>query len=115
MLNDIIAQTEFVTIADLCEQRQLSPSKVHRMIEDHQLAAVRIDGVLQVPAEFIRGDEPLQSLRGTLLALHDAGFSEEEALVWVLSFNDELGMRPVEALSSGNKSAVRRATQSLAF
>ena len=52
---------------------------------------------------------------GTLLALHDAGFSGDEAVDWLLNENDELGERPIAALNAGRKSAVRRATQALAF
>ena len=105
----------YLTIPELVERWSTTPSKLHRLIEDHYLAAVRIDGVLRIPAEFIAGDEPLNSLRGTLLALHDAGFSEEEAVAWVLTENNELGERPIAALNAGRKSAVRRATQGLAF
>lgn len=106
---------EYVTIPELVERWQTTPGKLRRMIEDHQLAAVRIDGVLRVPAEFIAGHEPLNSLRGTLLALYDAGFSDAEAVAWMLNENEELGERPVAALNAGRKSAVRRATQGLAF
>ena len=109
------SETEYVTVPELCERWGLSPSKLHRMIEDHQLAAVRIDGVLRVPAEFVLDDGPLNSLRGTLLALLDAGFSSDEAVAWLLGENEELGERPVAALRGGRKSAVRRATQALAF
>ena len=107
--------TEYLTVPELVERLQTTPSKLHRLLEDRQLAAVRIDGVLRIPAEFIAGDEPLNSLRGTLLALHDAGFSDEEAVAWLLGENEELGERPITALNAGRKSAVRRATQSLAF
>lgn len=93
----------------------MTPSKVRRLIEDNHLAAVKIDGVLRVPAEFAREDEPLGSLRGTLFSLRDAGFNSDEAVSWLLSHSDELGERPIDALLAGKKSAVRRATQSLAF
>lgn len=106
---------EYFTIADLVERWNTTPGRLHRLIEESTLGAVRVEGVLRVPAEFIIDDEPLHSLRGTLLALHDAGFSTDEAIAWVLNDNDELGERPVEALRAGRKSAVRRATQSLAF
>ena len=109
------AETEYTTIPDLCERWDLTPGKLHRLIEDHHLAAVRIDGVLRVPAEFALDDGPLNSLRGTLLALLDAGFTGDEAVLWLLEDNDELGERPISALLGGRKSAVRRATQSLAF
>lgn len=109
------SETEYVTIPELCERWGTTPSKLHRLIEDHYLAAVKIDGVLRIPAEFVRPDEPLNSLRGTLLALHDAGFDNEQAVAWLLNENDELGERPISSLRAGRKSAVRRATQALAF
>ena len=105
----------YLTVPELVERWQITPSRLRRMIDDHYLAAVRIDGVLRIPAEFVAGDEPLSSLRGTLLALHDAGFSGDEAVAWLLTENDELGERPIAALNAGRKSAVRRATQALAF
>lgn len=110
-----ISPTDYLTIPDLVERFRLAPGKVRRLIEDHHLAAVRIDGVLKVPAEFVQGDEPLSALRGTLLVLLDAGFDNDEAVAWLLQENDELGERPIDALIAGRKSAVRRATQSLAF
>lgn len=106
---------DFFTIPELVERFDLTPGKVRRLIEDHHLAAVRIDGVLSVPAEFVFDDHPLPPLRGTLLVLRDAGFSNDEAVEWLLGENDELGERPIESLRAGRKSAVRRATQSLAF
>ena len=108
-------QTEYLTIPDLCERWALTPGKLHRLIEDHQVVAIRVDGVLRVPAEFAPEDGPLNSLRGTVLALLDAGFTDDEAVAWLLSENEELGERPIAALLAGKKSAVRRATQALAF
>lgn len=107
--------TDFLTIPDLVDRFGIAPGKIHRLIEDHHLAAVRVDGVLKVPAEFVVDDHPLPPLRGTLLVLLDAGFSNDEAVAWVLAPNDELGERPVDSLRAGRKSAVRRATQALAF
>lgn len=115
MAENFPPETEFVTVPELVERWGLTPSKLHRLIEDHALAGVKIDGVLRIPAEFVQDDGPLPSLRGTLLTLLDAGFSESEALGWLLTENDELGERPVAALVAGRKSAVRRATQALAF
>ena len=104
-----------LTIPELVERLGLTPGKIHRLIEDHHLAAIRVDGVLRVPAGFVQDDHPLPPLRGTLLVLLDAGFSSDEAVAWLLAENEELGERPVDALRSGRKSAVRRATQALAF
>lgn len=100
---------------ELVERMGRSPGKIHRLIEDHHLAAVRIDGVLHVPEALLIDSEPLASLRGTLLVLLDAGFEEHEAVEWLFTHNSELGTSPIEALRDGRKSAVRRATQALAF
>ncbi|MFV0433218.1 MAG: Rv2175c family DNA-binding protein [Leucobacter sp.] len=109
------ANDSYFTIPDLVDRFGISPGRLHRLIEDHALAAVRIDGVLRIPVEFVVDDQPLPTLRGTLLVLLDAGFTEAEAVSWLLAENEELGERPVDALHAGRKSAVRRATQALAF
>ncbi|WP_442918777.1 Rv2175c family DNA-binding protein [Leucobacter sp. USHLN153] len=113
--NNPLATTPMLRIPDLVERLGVTPGRLHRLIEDRHLASVRIDGIVQVPAEFLQGDEPLPPLRGTLLVLQDAGFSQEEAVIWLLSENEELGERPIDSLQAGRKSAVRRATQALAF
>ncbi|GAA1321458.1 Rv2175c family DNA-binding protein [Leucobacter albus] len=105
----------YFTLSEVAERLGLSVSKVRRLIEDHYLGAVRIDGALHIPTEFIHDDQPLPSLRGTLLVLIDAGFSDDEAMDWLFSVSDELGECPIDSLVDGRKSAVRRATQSLAF
>lgn len=115
MPQNIAPDTPFLTVPELVELFDLTPGKIHRLIEDHHLAAVRVDGVLRVPAEFVQDGHPLPPLRGTILVLLDAGFSNDEAVSWLLSVNDELGERPIDALRAGRKSAVRRATQALAF
>lgn len=106
---------EFLTVPDLVEMFGTTVSRVHRLLEDHVLIGMKIDGVFKVPTEFVRDGEPLSSLRGTVLALLDAGLTNDQAVEWLISENDELGARPIDTLLSGNKSAVRRATQSLAF
>ncbi len=115
MAESIPSDTVTVTIPELVKRWGTTPGKLRRLIEEGYLAAIRIDGVLRIPAEFIQDDEPLHSLRGTLLVLRDAGFTNDQAVAWLLTENEELGERPVAALIDGRKSAVRRATQSLAF
>ena len=115
MSENSVSETATYTIPELVEILDATPGRIHRFIEEHFLAAVRIDGVVRVPREFIQGNQPLPPLRGTLLALHDAGYSTEESVAWLLAHNDEIGERPIDSLNAGRKSAVRRATQSLAF
>ena len=107
--------TEWLTIPDLTEALGLKVSQVRRLIEDRALLARRIDGVWKVPAAFISGDEPLRELRGTLVVLGDSGFSDDEALDWLLNPEESLGVSPIEALRAGRKAEVRRVAQALGF
>ncbi|HEV7183638.1 MAG: Rv2175c family DNA-binding protein [Leifsonia sp.] len=105
---------EWLTIPDLVEILGLSVSRVRRLIEDRHLAAKRIDGVLKVPADFLREGEPIGELRGTLIVLGDAGFDDEEAVDWLIETEDTLGSAPIDALRAGRKAEVRRVAQALA-
>jgi hypothetical protein len=110
-----IAGATWLTIPDLVERLGLPQSRVRRLIEDRAVLASRVDGVLQVPAAFISGSEPLGDLRGTIVVLGDAGFSDDEAIHWLLSPEDSLGVAPVDALKAGRKAEVRRVAQALGF
>ena len=103
----------WLTIPDLTEALGLKVSQVRRLIEDRALLALRIDGVWKVPADFLDGAEPLGDLRGTLVVLGDSGFTDEEAMHWLLKPEDSLGVSPIAALRSGRKAEVRRVAQAL--
>jgi hypothetical protein len=107
--------TEWLTVPDLVELLGIPQSRVRRLLEDRILLGMRVDGVLKVPADFIVDGEPLHELRGTVLVLADAGFSDEEAVHWLLSEQDSLGTTPIAALRSGRKAEVRRVAQALGF
>ncbi len=113
-MNEHLLSTEWLTVPDLVEQLGLGVSRVRRLIEDRQLAAKRIDGVLKVPAVFLKDGQPLGELRGTLILLGDVGFDDDEAVDWLLSEEESLGTSPIEALRSGRKAEVRRVAQALA-
>jgi hypothetical protein len=55
----------------------------------------------------------IPTLRGTVIVLSDAGFTEEEILEWLFTPNEELGELPVDALINGKRAAVRRVAQTL--
>ena len=113
-MNEQVQATEWLTIPDLVEQLGLGVSRVRRLIEDRHLAAKRIDGILKVPAAFLRDGEPLGELHGTLVVLADNGFDNDEAVDWLLTEEDSLGIAPIEALRAGRKAEVRRIAQALA-
>ena len=77
-------QTDWLTVPDLVELLGLTPSRVRRLIDERYLLATRIDGVLKVPAVFLRDGAPVPELHGTAIVLADAGFSDDDALEWLL-------------------------------
>lgn len=105
----------WLTIPDLTELLGLKVSQVRRLIEDRSLLASRIDGVWKVPELFIVNGEPMHELKGTLVVLADSGFSDDEAMRWLLSEESSLGASPVSALLAGRKAEVRRVAQALGF
>lgn len=106
-------ETEWLTLADLSEVLGEPLGRVRRLLDELQLVGSRRDGVFKVPAVFLLDGEPIGSLRGTLFVLHDAGFTDDEAIDWLLSPEESIGIRPIEALRAGRKSEVRRVAQSL--
>ena len=109
------SETAWLSIPDLVDILGIGVSKVRRLIEDHSLLAAKIDGVWKVPEVFLRDGEPLVELRGTVLVLHDAGFTDEEAMRWLLTEEESLGVPPIDALRAGRKAEVRRVAQALGF
>lgn len=113
-MTDSISEQQWLTIPDLVDQLRLTQSRVRQLIDDKQLLAVRRNGTLQVPAAFIRDGAPLAELRGTLIVLGDDGFTDEQAMDWLISVDDSLRTSPIEALRAGRKAEVRRVAQALA-
>jgi hypothetical protein len=107
-------ETRWLTIPELVEILGIGVSKVRRLIEDRSLLARRIDGVWQVPEVFIRDGAPLPELRGTLILLADARFTDDEAIDWLIEVDEILGVAPIDALRAGRKAEVRRVAQALA-
>lgn len=105
----------WLTVPDLVDLLGIPQGRVRRLIEENALLAVRRDGVLQVPADFLVDGEPMGELRGTIVVLHDAGYSDDEAMSWLLEDDDTLGSAPIDALRAGRKAEVRRVAQALGF
>lgn len=106
--------TEWLTIPDVAERLQIPLGKVRRLVEEHNLITVRINGVQQVPAHLIMEDgETLPSLRGTVVVLLDSGLTLDAAVEWLYTPHESLESTPMNSLLKGRKSEVRRAAQVL--
>ena len=107
--------TVWLSVPDVCERLSLTPGKVHRLVEDRALLGKKIDGVFHIPEVFLEGAAPLPDLKGTAVVLLDGGFSHGAALEWLLSYQDVLSARPIDAIRQGRKTEVRRFALTLAL
>jgi hypothetical protein len=107
-------ETTWLTLPELVEQLGEPLGRVRRLIDEHHLIGSRREGPLKVPSVFLVDGHPLSSLRGTIIVLLDAGFTDDEAIDWLLTPEESIGVAPLEALRAGRKAEVRRVAQTYA-
>jgi len=105
----------WTTLPDVAEALRLDVTRVRQQLRDHQLVALRRDGVLAVPADLLQDGRLVKGLSGLLTLLADAGFSDVEAVRWMFTADDSLPGRPVDALRENRGTEVRRRAQALAL
>jgi Rv2175c C-terminal domain of unknown function len=110
-----VEPADWLTLPDLAERLELPVTRVHQMIRDRSLLAVRRNGVLRVPAELVAGGTVLKHLPGVLTLLHDAGYNDEEVLRWLYTPDDSLPGTPAVALDTSRATEVKRRAQALGF
>jgi uncharacterized protein len=110
-----VEPSDLLTLPDLAERLDVPITRVHQMLRDHALLAVRRNGSLRVPAELVAGRTVLKHLPGVLTLLYDAGYNEEEALRWLYTPDDTLPGTPARALDSSHATEVKRRAQALGF
>ncbi|MDP5226216.1 MULTISPECIES: Rv2175c family DNA-binding protein [Arthrobacter] len=108
---------EWLPLPDVAEVLDVKISRVHGLLDERVLVALKLGErkIRSVPAEFVRGGEVLDSLKGTIAVLTDAGFSDEELLLWLFTDDPSLPGRPVDALREGRKTEIRRRASALAW
>jgi len=110
-----VAPAGWVNLPDLAERLEVPVTKIHQMIREGALIAIRRDGVLRIPAELVASRHVLKHLPGVLTLLRDAGFNDEEALQWLYSPDDTLPGTPAQALDGPGATEVKRRAQALAL
>jgi excisionase family DNA binding protein len=105
----------WLTVSEVAARLELTVTKVHQMIRDGALLAVRRDGAERVPAELVANRTVLKHLPGVITLLRDAGYNDEEALRWLYESDDTLPGTPAAALAGGSATEVKRRAQALGF
>ena len=107
----------WLTLPDVAEQIDLPLPKVRQLVREGKLVTVPrgTPPVQCVPADLVCDGKLVKGLAGALTVLRDAGYSDIEALRWLLTEDDALPGRPVDAMAAGRDTAVKRRAQVLAF
>ncbi|WP_067565053.1 Rv2175c family DNA-binding protein [Nocardia acidivorans] len=98
-------------LPDVAELLGMSVTRVHQMLREHQLIAVRRDGVIGVPKEFFDSEGQIaKHLTGLITVMRDGKYTNEEILEWIYTEDDSLPGRPIDALHGDlAREVIRRA------
>jgi hypothetical protein len=105
----------WINLPDVSVKLGVSISKVHQMIRDGQLLAVKRDGIRLVPADLVANSTVLKHLPGVLTLLRDAGYNDEEALRWLYEPDDTLDGNAAAGLGGHRAREVKRRAQAVGF
>lgn len=114
---DVLDESEPVlSLPDVAKQLGLPVTRVHQLLRDRHIVAVKRGGIIAVPeAFFTRDGKVLKPLPGLLIVLKDGGYSEAESLRWMFTDDDSLPGKPIAALRGHLAREVLRRAQAMAF
>jgi hypothetical protein len=104
----------WLTVPEAADLLGVAVNRVRQLVTDRQLLAVRREGVLMVPADFVQDGRVLKGLPGVLTLLADAKYGDDEALRWLYT-DDDIPGSPVQALVENRGTEVKRRAQALGF
>ncbi|MFT4086074.1 MAG: Rv2175c family DNA-binding protein [Gordonia sp. (in: high G+C Gram-positive bacteria)] len=93
----------------------VSVGRVRTLIRDHNLLAASRDGVPVIPVAFFGDDGLAKHFEGLVTILLDGGYTRDEAMEWLFTEQDDLDLRPADALHTHSAREVIRRAQAQAF
>lgn len=115
--DDLDPAEELYELRDVAELLSVPVTRVHQMLRDHRFLAVRRDGAVGIPPEFLDAGSGrvVKRLQGAILVLRDGGYADQEILRWLFTDDPTLPGRPADALRGRNAREVLRRAQAKAF
>lgn len=110
--DDVVPESvTLLPLPDVAEQLGIAVTRVHQMLRDHQLLAIRRGGIAGIPKDFFDSSgEVVRFLPGLITVMRDAKYADEEILVWVYTDDESLPGRPIDAIHGPlAREVVRRA------
>lgn len=93
----------------------VSSNRLRTLIRDHNLLAASRGGVPVIPEVFFGPDGLAKHFEGLVSVLLDGGFTRDEALRWLFTEQEDLGLRPADALHTHSAREVIRRAQAEAL
>ena len=104
-----------VPVSEVARMLGVPVSRVHQMVRDGHLLAVRRAGTVCIPADFFDGATPVKGLSGTIMLLRDGGYTDPDILRWMFADDPALPGTPIVSLRAGRHREVKRRAQAMAF
>ncbi len=115
-IDDVLdPDVSLLQLPDVAKVLGLVVTKVHQMLRDGQLIAVKRNGIVSVPEAFFDDDEVVRFLPGLLVVLRDGGYGDDEILRWLFTEDDTLPGTPIAALHTDSAREIVRRAQAMAF
>lgn len=110
------ADVETVDLPEVSERLGIPVTRVHDLLREGALIAIRRGGVVVVPEVFFDDDdEVVRFLPGLVSVLRDGGYKDDEILKWLFKEDDSLPGTPADALHGHRAREVIRRAQAMAF
>ncbi|MFF4772270.1 Rv2175c family DNA-binding protein [Microtetraspora fusca] len=107
---------EWLSLSEVARRLELTIGRAKQLLKDKKLVGARRgSGEPQIPARFLDQGDVLKGLPGTLTVLADAGYDEVESIRWLFTPDDSLPGAPIDAISAGRHTEVKRRAQALGF
>jgi hypothetical protein len=109
-------EPELITLDVAAEVLGVSIRRVHQLLSDGDLVAVRgQDTVRRVPAQFLLDGAPVKALTAVITLLRDAHYEDDEIVDWLFRPDDSLPGAPIQALRENRGREVKRRAQVAGF
>jgi hypothetical protein len=107
---------ELISIDRAAETLGVSAKRVHQLLSDGELVAVRdAEGKRSVPAQFLSDGAVVKALPAVITLLRDAHFTDDEIVDWIFRADDSLPGTPIDALRENRGREVKRRAQVAGF
>lgn len=104
-----------MTIPEVAQRLGVPVSRVHQLVRDGHLLAIRRNGALAIPEEFLGDDTVIKGLAGTITVLRDGGYEDQEIVRWLFEDDPSLPGTPIEALRGNRGREIKRRAQAMAL